>query len=115
MEKQYLGRLITSRRGCKSCSPYHEKRPCRLVASQVLDCHDVKCVSTFLFVSPDMHEGHLIYFEGYLVKEDALGREKFLKSGSGYKYLHKQLKHYLPVSEIKDNLDRSVENANLPV
>ena len=37
----------------------------------------------------------LIYLEGYLVKKDALGREKFLKGGSGRKYLNKQLKNYL--------------------
>ena len=37
----------------------------------------------------------LIYQEGYLNKYDALGREKFLKGGSGRKYLHKQLTHYL--------------------
>lgn len=37
----------------------------------------------------------LIYFEAYLSKNDALGREKFLKSGSGYKYIKKQLRHYL--------------------
>jgi len=37
----------------------------------------------------------LIYFEGYLRKDDALGREKFLKSDSGRKYLKKQLKNYL--------------------
>lgn len=37
----------------------------------------------------------LIYFEGYLLHNDAFGREKFLKSGSGRKYLHKQLSHYL--------------------
>lgn len=36
-----------------------------------------------------------IYFEAYLNKNDALGREKFLKSGSGRRYLKKQLKHYL--------------------
>lgn len=36
----------------------------------------------------------LIYCEAYVVKEDALGREKFLKSGSGKKYLDKQLKNY---------------------
>jgi len=36
-----------------------------------------------------------IYFEAYLHKKDALGREKFLKSGSGRRYLKKQLKHYL--------------------
>lgn len=37
----------------------------------------------------------LIYFEGYLNKQDAIGRELFLKSGSGRKYLKKQLSHYL--------------------
>lgn len=37
----------------------------------------------------------LIYFEGYLDKQDAMGREKFLKSGSGRKYLYKQLANYL--------------------
>ncbi len=37
----------------------------------------------------------LIYYEAYLNKQDAAGREKFLKGGSGKKYLHKQLSHYL--------------------
>ena len=37
----------------------------------------------------------LIYFEAYLNKLDALGREKFLKGGSGHRYLKKQLKNYL--------------------
>ena len=37
----------------------------------------------------------LIYFEGYLNKLDATGRERFLKSGSGRKYLKKQLTHFL--------------------
>lgn len=36
----------------------------------------------------------LIYLEGYLDKGDALSREKFLKSGSGRKFLKKQLKNY---------------------
>jgi len=36
----------------------------------------------------------LIYFEGYLNQKDATGREKFLKGGSGLKYLKKQLKYY---------------------
>ena len=39
----------------------------------------------------------LIYYEAYLNKNDALGREKFLKSGSGRRYLKKQLKHYLSI------------------
>lgn len=37
----------------------------------------------------------LIHAELYLSKYDALGREKFLKSGAGRKYLSKQLKYYL--------------------
>jgi len=36
----------------------------------------------------------LIYYESYLDKKDAIGREKFLKGGSGRIYLKKQLKHY---------------------
>lgn len=36
----------------------------------------------------------LIYCEDYLDKYDAMGREKFLKGGSGRKYLKKQLKNY---------------------
>lgn len=38
---------------------------------------------------------HLIYYEAYCDKKDAKGREKFLKGGSGHKYLKKQLKNYL--------------------
>ena len=37
----------------------------------------------------------LIYFEGYIHKMDALGRELFLKSGSGHRFLKKQLKNFL--------------------
>jgi putative endonuclease len=37
----------------------------------------------------------LIYYEAYLNKVDASGRETFLKSGSGHSYLNKQLKNYL--------------------
>jgi len=37
----------------------------------------------------------LIYCETYVNKMDALGREKFLKSGSGRRFLKKQLTHYL--------------------
>ena len=39
----------------------------------------------------------LIYCEIYINKQDAIGREKFLKSGSGKKYLKKQLKNYLKI------------------
>ncbi len=41
----------------------------------------------------------LIYAEYYLEKQDALGREKFLKSGSGYKFLKKQLSNYLLINK----------------
>ncbi len=37
----------------------------------------------------------LIYAELYLDKKDALGREKYLKSGSGHRFIKKQLKNYL--------------------
>jgi len=37
----------------------------------------------------------LIYYEAYLNKLDAIGREKFLKGGSGRKYINKQLSNYL--------------------
>lgn len=40
-------------------------------------------------------EWKLIYCETYVHKMDALGREAFLKSGSGWKFLQKQLRHYL--------------------
>jgi putative endonuclease len=41
----------------------------------------------------------LIYFEGYLNKFDALGRERFLKSGSGRKFLKKQIANYLGIEK----------------
>jgi putative endonuclease len=43
----------------------------------------------------------LIYYEAYLNKKDAIGREKFLKSGSGRKFLKRQLINYLekPIKE----------------
>jgi putative endonuclease len=36
----------------------------------------------------------LIYYEAYVCQADALGRERFLKSGSGRRYLKKQLTHF---------------------
>jgi putative endonuclease len=36
----------------------------------------------------------LIYYEAYSIKADALGREKFLKSGRGKSYLDHQLKNF---------------------
>lgn len=37
----------------------------------------------------------LIYYEAYLEKLDALGRERFLKSGAGHRFLKKHLLHFL--------------------
>ena len=37
----------------------------------------------------------LIYYEAYLNEADALGRERYLKSGSGRRFLKVQLRHYL--------------------
>jgi putative endonuclease len=37
----------------------------------------------------------LIYYEAYLNQKDAIGRERFLKSGSGRNFLKKQLTHFL--------------------
>lgn len=36
----------------------------------------------------------LIYYEAYLLAEDAKARELFLKSGSGKRFIRKQLRHY---------------------
>ena len=40
----------------------------------------------------------LIYYEAYLDQRDAIGREKFLKSGSGRKYINKQMLNYFKFS-----------------
>jgi putative endonuclease len=37
----------------------------------------------------------LIYYEAYLNQTDALGRERYLKSGSGRRFLKAQLRNYL--------------------
>ena len=37
----------------------------------------------------------LIYYEAYINRIDAKGRERFLKGGSGHKYLYKQLSNFL--------------------
>ena len=43
----------------------------------------------------------LIYYEAYLEQVDALGREKYLKSGAGRRFLRTQLRHYLKESPIR--------------
>ncbi|MDD5251385.1 MAG: GIY-YIG nuclease family protein [Patescibacteria group bacterium] len=47
----------------------------------------------------------LIYYEAYLNKLDAIGREKFLKSGSGYRFLKKQLSNYLGLKPLTKTAD----------
>ena len=37
----------------------------------------------------------LIYYEAYIEQADALGRERYLKSGAGRRFLKAQLVHYL--------------------
>ena len=43
----------------------------------------------------------LIYCELYRNKKDALGREKFLKSGAGKNFIKKQIKNYLNIDICK--------------
>jgi len=37
---------------------------------------------------------NLIYYEAYVEEADALGRERYLKSGGGRKFLRSQLRNY---------------------
>jgi putative endonuclease len=53
----------------------------------------------------------LIYFEVCFNREDALRREKYLKSGNGKIYLHKRLSNYLSRTRIIDL--RNVEELDL--
>lgn len=41
-----------------------------------------------------------IYYEAYLERKDATGREKFLKSGAGWRFIKKQLRHYFEKNNI---------------
>ncbi len=38
--------------------------------------------------------GNLIYYEAYTEEADAIGRERYLKSGAGRKLLRSQLRNY---------------------
>ncbi len=44
----------------------------------------------------------LIYYEAYLEEEDALGRERYLKSGGGRRFLKHQLRHYLEKHPLRE-------------
>ena len=43
----------------------------------------------------------LIYYEAYLEEADALGREKYLKSGGGRRFWKNQLRHHLQKSPLR--------------
>ena len=57
----------------------------------------------------------LIYYEAYTEREDAEGREQFLKSGAGRRFLRAQLRHYLkrfPArASVKDFASRGVRGS----
>jgi putative endonuclease len=44
----------------------------------------------------------LIYYEAYLDEQDAQGRERYLKSGSGRRFLKKQLAHYFGAHPVRE-------------
>jgi len=44
----------------------------------------------------------LIYYEAYLEEEDALGRERYLKSGGGRRFLKHQSRHYLEKHPLRE-------------
>ena len=47
------------------------------------------------FVTSYRGPWRLIYYEAYLEEQDALGREQYLKSGGGRRFLKNQLRCYL--------------------
>ena len=49
----------------------------------------------FVASTKDKTPWRLIYYEAYLNRKDSTGREKFLKSGSGWRLFKRQLKNYL--------------------
>jgi len=42
----------------------------------------------------------IVYYEAHRNKDDALAREKFLKSGWGKSYIKRALKHYFEVQKL---------------
>ena len=50
----------------------------------------------------------LIYYEAYTEAADALGREKYLKSGAGRRLLKQQLRNYLIKYPIRGRVSEAV-------
>jgi putative endonuclease len=46
----------------------------------------------------------LIYYEAYLNQDDALGRERYLKSGAGRRFLRAQLANYLNKNPVRSTV-----------
>ena len=46
---------------------------------------------------------NLIYYEAYAEEADALGRERYLKSGGGRKFLRSQLRNYFATHPLRTN------------
>jgi len=47
----------------------------------------------------------LIYYESYVEETDARGREEFLKSGAGRRFLAKQCRHHFEKHPLRCSLD----------
>jgi putative endonuclease len=58
-----------------------------------LTAHNVGKVESTKYKRPF----ELIYYEASYNKEDALKREKYLKTTYGYRYIRNRLKHYLEI------------------
>ena len=54
------------------------------------------------FVTSHRGPWKLVYYEAYLEQADAVGREKYLKSGAGRRFLQSQLKNYLRKHPLKE-------------
>jgi putative endonuclease len=46
------------------------------------------------FATKDRGPWKLVYYEAYVDRQDAEGRERYLKSGSGRRFLREQLRHH---------------------
>ena len=46
----------------------------------------------------------IAYYEAYICQQDAEGRERFLKSGSGRTYLRKQMKTFFSIHPLRTSL-----------